>query len=779
MRRRRLLRVLFGRGRGRAACLVACSVAGALSAGCNSAALREAQRAACDPHDLSGCVIQDVRIRGNVQVPEEDIEERLATAESAHVFGGALEHVPILALWDRLTAEYERFDRFVLERDLARVERIYRARGFYEAHARAGRVRRLKNGRVRVEIVVDEGVPVRLAKVDLAWKDWRPAEETRDVTRLATEIQGELKLGVPFDEDPYEKTKQKLLRMLTDRGFAYARVEGRVDVDLATHTAKVVYTLTLGPRCDFGDVRIVGLRQIPEKPVRTALGIDKGDPYSTDALDSAEYTLADFGVFASIEVRPELASTPPSGACVVPVTFHVTEGDLKGIRLGLGAELGSRVEAHVLGGWEDRNFFGGLRHFTGEVRPGLVFWPNQLDDLFRAPIEILPELRVSFELRQPNAFEKRTSAVLSGAFYLYCPLINCRPLSFAEQNLTPEAKEKELVAQNLIGYREFAGRVGLERQFANGKFYAGQFMNLRLYDPFSYNQKTLPPGYDTVLVPYLETIATVDLRKGALGKRNTVEPHSGIYFSTDAQLAGGFLGGDADDVRLRPELRAYLPVSKRATLAFRLTTGLLFPRNYGDTLSSGSPPTTPDETASRARDLQILRLRGFYSGGQSSNRGYAYNQIGPNAPADLVYPFTEQQKRARQQALKRGEEPAAIPQVPVGGQTLWESSLELRFPLGAKLGAAMFVDASDVTTGIAELRLTHPHMSTGAGIRYDTPVGPFRLDVGYRIPYLQVIGQSSISGCTTNCPEVVVDETEPSTFFGLPIAVAIAIGEAF
>ena len=68
----------------------------------------------------------------------------------------------------------------------------------------------------------------------------------------------------------------------------------------------------------------------------------------------------------------------------------------------------------------------------------------------------------------------------------------------------------------------------------------------------------------------------------------------------------------------------------------------------------------------------------------------------------------------------------------------------------------------------ADIRLTHLHLSCGGGGRYDTPVGPIRLDIGYRIPGLQVLG-----GLTR-------DEREPKTFpFGIPIAVHIGIGEAY
>ena len=56
-----------------------------------------------------------------------------------------------------------------------------------------------------------------------------------------------------------------------------------------------------------------------------------------------------------------------------------------------------------------------------------------------------------------------------------------------------------------------------------------------------------------------------------------------------------------------------------------------------------------------------------------------------------------------------------------------------------------------------------------ATLRYDTPVGPLRVDVGYRIPGAQVMGEPID-------PRI---EGDPGTVFGVPIAVALGIGEAF
>ena len=116
---------------------------------------------ACARDDLHGCPVAEVDIVGNHRVDGDTIKAEIATAETSR------------ALLGLVVVEYELFDRFVLERDLARVERGYRARGFYEARARAARVLRLSGQKVRVEIAVDEGRPVSIDKVEIIWKDWR------------------------------------------------------------------------------------------------------------------------------------------------------------------------------------------------------------------------------------------------------------------------------------------------------------------------------------------------------------------------------------------------------------------------------------------------------------------------------------------------------------------------------------------------------------------------------------------------------------------------------
>jgi outer membrane protein insertion porin family/translocation and assembly module TamA len=82
----------------------------------------------------------------------------------------------------------------------------------------------------------------------------------------------------------------------------------------------------------------------------------------------------------------------------------------------------------------------------------------------------------------------------------------------------------------------------------------------------------------------------------------------------------------------------------------------------------------------------------------------------------------------------------------------------------------------DVSPQENSIRLSHLHLSCGVGVRYDTPVGPIRVDVGYRIQPAQILGYASQAAYNAQHPE---EGVQPNLLPGLPIALAIGIGEAY
>jgi outer membrane protein assembly factor BamA len=374
------------------------------------------------------------------------------------------------------------------------------------------------------------------------------------------------------------------------------------------------------------------------------------------------------------------------------------------VKLGVGVELDSiRTDLHLNAGWTDRNFLGGLRRLSFDLKPGVVFWPTRLPT-FDKPTDFLPENKARVELRQPGLFEARTAGVVRGEFNIY-------PVLF-----------KELAAFDQIqGYRDLKAGAGVDRTF--GSLYASLFYNYQISFPFLYVGDD--KGAKKVVLSYVDLTTTLDFRD------DVIRPHKGIFIGNNVQFAGigGGVSGSlfAKDVKVQPEIRGYIPISRTVTFAVRSTVGFLFPRNYRQA------PTLDQTATQRDDDTQIVYFRGFFSGGPNSNRGYPYRGIGPRGPVDFFLPASYPSQVAAD-CQNNSDLPQC--QFPLGGLTLWEASAEVRFPIIGQLGGVTFCDTSDVSED-RTVRLNYPHLSCGGGLHYGTPVGPLRFDFGWQIPGAQ------------------------------------------
>ena len=70
---------------------------------------------------------------------------------------------------------------------------------------------------------------------------------------------------------------------------------------------------------------------------------------------------------------------------------------------------------------------------------------------------------------------------------------------------------------------------------------------------------------------------------------------------------------------------------------------------------------------------------------------------------------------------------------PIGGLSMIEGSSEVRLPLKGKFGAVAFFDFGNVWRESKHFDVGDLRYAVGPGIRYQTPIGPARLDVGYQL----------------------------------------------
>jgi outer membrane protein insertion porin family/translocation and assembly module TamA len=663
--------------------------------------------------------ISTVEIKGADDVDTDDLAERITTRETSRFLGFVYGFV----------YDYELFDRYALRRDLARIERYMRARGFYDAVVRVARV--VPDGdKVRVTVEVEEGRPV---VVDATSVEGDEAVDATARKRLRAAIGRVLPKGARLDEDKLDEAEKAAVKALTARGHAGAHVQRHAEVDLATATARVTFAVTPGPVAHIGPMEWKGIDELPEDRLRRVFRIEEGDLYSSDDIDEARQALLDLGVFASVTIALDTKELDRTG--VVPLTITCEVSKLRALLVGGGFEFDSlKTDLHALVGWQSSNFLGGLRRFEVRFKPGIVLYPTRFPDI-QTPEKILVEERLNVTLRQPAFIEGRTTGLARADYNIYPVLL---PGS---------------TSQDVLGYHEVRGTVGVERTFF-GRLYVSPQYGAQGNFPFDYIGKT--PDAQTLVISYIDVFSYLDFRDDPIHTRK------GLYIGNQLQVAGGLLQGDATDVRVQPEVRVYVPLSKkRFVFASRASVGFLFPFDYGKYAEINFRNPGPSRIEGSARDYQILFFRGFYAGGPVSNRGYPLRGIGPYDVIPYLSPAGQSISASGCNPNDKGCS------LPTGGRSLWELSAEVRMLVQGAFSVAGFCDAADVSPFSLDIRLTRPHLSCGAGARYDTPVGPIRLDIGYRIPGAQFAANDSSF------------ERPPSTLFGLPIALAFGIGEAF
>ncbi len=156
----------------------------------------------------------------------------------------------------------------------------------------------------------------------------------------------------------------------------------------------------------------------------------------------------------------------------------------------------------------------------------------------------------------------------------------------------------------------------------------------------------------------------------------------------------GFLSG-THYASLQGSAVLYTPLGNDVVLASRIKSGVAAP--LGD-----------------SEDL--LPNKRFYSGGATSMRGFKRRKLGP---------------------LDEGE-------APLGGASMLEASMELRFPILWRFGGALFVDTGQVWPEGQFYELDRTEVAVGPGLMIRTPIGPIRADWGYRLTDLEETQPKSV-----------------------------------
>jgi outer membrane protein assembly complex protein YaeT len=610
-----------------------------------------------------------LEISGNQSVPLDQIKERL----------------------DRPAARLAAGEPFIedhLAAAAGAVQAIYQENGFPDATVQSA-ANEVSPGIVKPVITVKEGQQVRIGSIS--------AEGNHGLT--TAQILAAVKrsrAGAPFYAPNIAADRDAIDVLYLDHGYESARTTTRITRSADGKQANVVFQVDEGPQTIVDHILIVGNTRTNPKVIEHELLLEPGKPLSYSARVESQRKLAALGLFRRVQIS-ELPHGAPNARDVV---VTVEEAQRTTIGFGGGAQIDRLLRATEAGGeahdvyeFAPRGFFEiGRRNVGGKNRSLSLY--------------------TRLSLRPNSATCEPTPDLPAGS----CESADTNPFGFSEYRVVGTYREPQAFG----GFGELTGTAATEQGVRTTFNFARKGLNLELLhrvSPSVRGSVRYSFGTTRVFDEQLTDQEKVTIDRvfpqvrlsefsGAVARDtrdDILEPQKGTLLSVDATLAARSLGSQVGFTKGLVEGFFYRNLGRpHLVLAGGARLGLADPFRQVVTTVNDDGSTSTDII----RDLPASER--FFAGGDTTIRGYALDSVGaPNTISAEGFP--------------------------IGGSALVILNLELRAPVWRELGAAFFVDGGNVFARASELSLTDLRGATGFGLRYRSPIGPIRVDLGFKM----------------------------------------------
>lgn len=495
--------------------------------------------------------------------------------------------------------------------------------------------------------------------------------------------------GSPYYARQVAADRDRIRALYLDAGYdrVVVTVEPRFDDSLTA--VDLAYRIVEGPQTLIEHILIAGNETISPESIRRELALREGQPLGLAAVAETRRRLNALGLFRRIEIR-EFSHGRRDLRDVVVV---VEEADATRLAYGGGFEMSQRLRRVTDAGrgtsqaveqieFAPRGFVQiGRRNLWGKNRSIDLFTRvsvrRQNDPVLLAPAAEnagfgFNEYRMLGTYTEPRAFGPAWDLFVTG---------------FVEEAIRPgfdlfsrgfNAETRAQVAPDLstaVGY-------------SWGK---NDTSNVQL------NPQDVP------LVDRLFEKVRLSSFSGSLlrdTRDDVVDPNSGEVLSIDARLAARAIGSEVGFAKAFTQAFIYrrMPGARRIVLAAGVRVGLAV--------------GFPQGAAVGARPLLPISER-FFAGGDTTVRGFAFDRLGipPGQPGATI-------------------DADGFPQ---GGNAVVVLNGELRVPVTRDLGLVGFLDGGNVYDHVSNISLRRIRGGIGFGVRYRSPVGPIRVDLGFKL----------------------------------------------
>ena len=556
--------------------------------------------------------------------------------------------------------------------DAARIQSLYRQRGFAGVKV-SPQIDRGEpvNGvaPVRVRVEIAEGPQSKIQTVSFEGNSAISADTLRQSISSAP--------GQPYFEPQIAADADALSVLYVNRGYQGITIQSQPTLAADKASVDLKFLIREGPQILIDHILIVGNRRTRRDVIADEIQFKSGQPLSQQDEDDTRARITALGLFRRVDIS---YLQLPGDLTHRDVIITVEEGPVNTIGYGGGLEGALRTVVAADGRGAAEAFQVAPRGFFQVTRRNL-FGTDRTLNLFT---------RVSFS---------PTNEATGGGGYGFNEYI--AQVTYAERKFfgTPadatfsagiEQARRSSFDFNRRGANVIIGRRITRTLALNGRYTIDHTKLLRVKTE-EINQQDIDRLFPQVRLSSVSSSLIRDTRK------DSIEPNAGALIGLDAELAARAIGSEVGFFKTFLQGFSYRQLgASKIVGAFGGRLGLAtgFPRLVVE--PGQTTPTIVDDLPASKR---------YYAGGDTTVRGFALDRVGPLDPDGF----------------------------PIGGHALVIFNAELRIPVRGSFGAVTFVDAGNVFLHVNDMDLGQLRGAFGFGIRYRSPVGPIRVDVGLKM----------------------------------------------
>lgn len=643
--------------------------------------------------------VEKLVIQGVHHVDKSELEKSIAT--QANKCKSVLLEPFCLFSDSKLFVEKHYLDRTELKRDVLRIKVFYWKRGFRRTVVDTAVSR--KGDGVKVQFAITEGPPTLVSSVIVL----RPESVLTDADLRRTML---VRAGHPLNLLDLDSSRVLLRNRLWDKGYSDAILRDTTIVAEDERSAGVRLTIDPRWRATVETVTVHGLDKVKRSTIDHMIVLRKNGLYRrSDVIESQR------NLYASNLFRRAAIIIPPQGDSSKRIDITVEEAPFHDVRVSGGfntVDFG-QLEARFThynweGGARRLSITGVVSNLLAPTLNGTGIFQNVTGNLggSAAAPYLRPNYQASIDLTQPWFHDWRNT--LGASVFLHR---QSAPAIFVDKGYGASASLTRDVAPR--------SPLSLVYRYELTEVDAGN-----IYFCVNYGVCETPT-INALRGRHALSPVSLDLFTDRAD--DPLDPTHGYKARIDLEHASALTGSEFRYNRISGEASRYMALGN-GVLAGHV--------QFGWVKSLRSTGNALGEIGDTSTNILHPRKR-FYAGGAQSVRGYGENQLGPRVltvdPQLLLDHGCTMATIADRSCDPNGVSSSDFEPRPTGGTSLIEASVEWRFPIWRELFGAVFVDGGFVGEGpFQAVTKGTGAITPGFGVRYKSPVGPIRVDLGIK-----------------------------------------------